>query len=249
MVRKSDSQDDDSTVRHYKADGTLTVTRDDETNEHIIKSRGRDRDDRWTRRVPATRTTVDAGEELWSIPDNWNKHYRVKADHGSNKGIYHIPESETDVLVTMCHKNNHIVDAYHTVEEVGTIAWTAHADVDLDALTDALDYLDNNTDSFADGVQDILEYVRENPRDAVKDAEESAEMYAPECVEGWNGIPASEFDPFYETFRSENEMVTHPEYGPGSDVMAQVHDLLGDFDVLPPSPLVSVTVQSDAPAR
>jgi len=67
MTREHSPQHDDSTVRHYRADGTLTVTRDDETNEHVIESRSRDLGDKWTRRVPATRTTVEPGKHLWSI--------------------------------------------------------------------------------------------------------------------------------------------------------------------------------------
>jgi len=85
MNRKTPPRFDDSTVRHYKADGILTVTRDDETDEHIIKSRGRDPCDQWTRRVPATRTDVDEGEKLWSIPDNWTHSYTLKPEHGHKR--------------------------------------------------------------------------------------------------------------------------------------------------------------------
>lgn len=243
MTRKTDSRDDESPVRHYKADGTLTVTRDDETNEHVMKYRGRDRGDKWTRRVPATRTMVEAGEELWSIPDNWTQDYHLKAEYGPNKGIYQIPETGEFVLVSLCHKNNRLIDAYHTVDKIGDVTWSARADVDQDALDDALVHFDDYSDEFVDEVRGVLEYLRENPQDAVKSAEEDAEMYAPECVEDWNGIPASEFDAFRVTFRSEGGVVTHPEYGAGSEVMAQVRELLSDFDVVPPSPLVSVTVQ------
>jgi hypothetical protein len=79
------------------------VTRDDETNEHVIKPRGRDPDNKWTRRVPATHTDVEEGDKLWSIPDNWTHSYTLKPDHGSQEEIYHIPETGEDVLVSLTH--------------------------------------------------------------------------------------------------------------------------------------------------
>ncbi|WP_246391667.1 hypothetical protein [Halosimplex pelagicum] len=115
----------------------LTVTRDEETNEHVIESRGQDQDDKWTRRVPATRTTVEPGEHLWSIPDNWTKMYRLRVGDGRKKEIYRIPESEDAVLLSLAH-NSTIGDAFHIVEKVGTITWTGHVEVDLDALDAAL---------------------------------------------------------------------------------------------------------------
>jgi hypothetical protein len=108
---------------------------------------------------------------------------------------------------------------------------------------DALDYLANHSDECDDAVREVLQYVDENPRDAVENAEEIAKRHAPEAVEGWNGLPATEFDPFHVTFRSEGGVVEHPEYGSESEVMECVRDILGRFQVVPPSPLVSVTVQ------
>lgn len=242
MTRNIPPEDDDSTVRRYHADGTLTVTRDGETNEHIVKSRGHDRGDKWTRRVPATRTTVEPGEHLWSIPDNWTRMYRLRVGGGRKKEIYRIPESSDAVLVSLA-QNDRITDAFHFVEKVGSITWSARLEVDLDALNDALNCFDEHSEKIDDGVRDVLEYIRENPRDAVADAEKWAEMIAPECVESSTPVPASGFDPFNETFRSRNEMVSHPEYRAGSNVMDEVHDFLGEFSVVPPSPLVSVTVR------
>jgi len=232
-----------STVRHYRADGYLAVTRDNETNEHIIKSRGRDQGDKWTRRVPATRTTVDVDEHIWCIPDNWTEVYKLRSEQSPSKGIYEIPESDDAVLVSLCHQNNRITDAFHTVKKVGSITWTARAEVDQDALSDALTHVNEYSDEFHDRIRDVLQYIRDNPRDAVKEAEESAEMYAPECVEGLPKIPSSEFDPFERMYRYEGGVVQHPEYQYESEVMEQVRDLIDKFDVVPPSPLVSVTVQ------
>jgi hypothetical protein len=243
MTREHPSQHDDSTVRHYSADGTLTVTRDNETNEHVIKSRGRDPGDKWTRRVPATRTDVEEGEKLWSIPDNWTHSYTLKPEHGHKKGIYHIPENGEDVLVSLAHRNNYLVDAWHSVEAIGVKTWTSHAEVDQEALTDAITFVNNHADEFNDEVVDVLQYLRDNPEEAVKDAKDLATIHAPEAVEDWNDIPAGEFDPWRVSFRTDDGVVRHPEYGYYSEVMSIVRELLTRFEVVPPSPLVSVTVE------
>jgi len=245
MTQDIPPQADPSTVRHYSADGTLTVTRDDETDEHVIKSKGRERGDKWTRRVPATRTTVEVGEKIWSIPDNWTRCYRLKTEYNQDKGIYRIAESGDAVLLSLGDKNNRIVDAFHLVKQVGSVTWSARVDVDQDALSDAVSYVDDYSEEFDAAVRDVLQFIRDNPRRAVKDAEEWAEMTASECVVDHGRIPNSEFDPFYETFRSKNEIVSHPDHQPSSKVMADVHELLSDFGVVPPSPLVSVTVRED----
>jgi len=243
MTREHSPQHDDSTVRHYRADGTLTVTRDDETNEHVIESRSRD---------PAINGRVASPQRepqlspvsISEYPDNWTLRYKLKDEHGSDKGIYEIPETGDSVLVALSHQNDRITDAFHLVEKVGCTTWTARAEVDQDALSDALTHVNKYSDEFPDGVCHALEYLREHPREAVADAEEVAEMSAPECV--WrdlNGIPASEFDPFYLALRSKEGVVSHPEFEHESEVMAAVRDLLSKYSVVPPSPLVSVTVR------
>jgi hypothetical protein len=241
-IRNTNPRQDKSIVRQYRADGTLTITRDAETDEHVIKSRGSEPGDTWTRRVPATRTTVEAGEQLWSIPDNWTQHYCLKAEHGTY-GIYHIPESGDDIRVSLSSRHGHLTDAYHVVKTVGVITWTASVPITEDALSDVLEYVSNHPDEFVTGVHEVLQYLRDHPQDAVEEAKTLAKRYAPEAVEEWKTIPTGEFDPFYETFLGDNELVHHPNHEPNGEVMAQVHALLSDFDVVPPSPLVSVTVQ------
>lgn len=243
MTRKIPPHHEDSTVRLHRADGTLIVTRDDEANEHVIKSRGRESRDQWTRRVPETRTVVEPGEHLWCIPGNWTRYYRLKVRSGPDKAIYHIPESGDSILLSLAHEHDHLVDAYHIVEDIGSITWTAHADVDQDALLNAINRVTIDADKYDDGVREVLQYVRDNPRDAVRHAEETAVSRAPGCVENWEGIPASEFDPFQVPFRTDVGVVSHPKYSPESEVMERVRYILRSFKVVPPSPLVSVTVQ------
>jgi len=243
MHRDHSPQHDDSTVRHYRADGTLTVTRDDETNEHVIKSRGHDRGDTWTRRVPEFRTTVEAGEHLWRIPGNWAEYYRLKVRDGPDKGIYHIPESGDSLLLSFSRNNSDIADAYHTVKEVGSITWTARADVDQEALTDALIHVIDDADRYDDAVRHVLQYIRHNPRAAVKDAEEAARSEVSECLEDLKWLPASEFEPFHSTFRSAEGIVNHPDHRSDSNVMSVVNNLLRTFGVVSPAPRLSVTVR------
>jgi len=233
----------DGTARYDYADGTLTVKRDTEANKKLIKARGSDRDDDWTRRVPATRTSVEVGDYLWSIPDNWAQCYPIRVGDTSNERIYHITESGEFVLITLPDENSRLADAHHTVEAVGTLTWTAHADVDQDALGDALNHVDEHSNEYDDAVGDVLEYVRDTPKDAVDETEEVVKIHSLERVEDTEDIVKSEVDPFSAPFRSEDGIVTHPEHRRESEVMLQVHDLLGNFVVVPASPLFSVTVR------
>ncbi|MFC6952864.1 hypothetical protein [Halorubellus litoreus] len=166
----------------------------------------------------------------------------MEVEHGPDKGIYEIPETGDSVLVQLC-QNACITDAFHFVKKVGSTTWTARAEVNQDALSDALTHVNNYSDEFPDGIRDVLEYLRDNPRDAVAEAEEFAEMCAADSVGDVNGIPASEFDPFYESFRAIDGVVSHPEYEQEGEVMEIVRDILSNYGVVPSSPLVSVTVR------
>jgi hypothetical protein len=243
MVRNTQPQGNDSIVRRYIANGTLTVTRDEETNEHVITSNGIDRGDKWERRVPAVRTSVEVGEHLWSTPDNWSQQYRLKRKSGLDKGIYQIPESGDAVLLELGDTRVYLADAFHRVEAIGSVSWSAHASVDQDALSDALTHISESSDGSNEAVRHVLEYVQENPREAVEEAEEAAKTYAPECVGEYEKIPVSEFDPFLVPFRSEGGVVNHPKYHSENAVMCGVRDLINKFGIVPPSPFVSVTVR------
>lgn len=243
MVRNTPPHGDNSIVRRYRADGTLTVIRDNETNEHVIKSNGTDRGDKWEQRVPAIRTSVEVGEHLWSIPDNWSQQYRLKRRSELDKAIYQIPDSGDAVLLKLGDRRVYLADAFHRVEAIGNVSWSAHASVDQDALTNALIHISDYPDEYDDAVCKVLHYLQGNPREAVEEAEEAAKMHAPECIGEYEKIPASEFDPFFVPFRSEGGVVNHPEYHSESTVMRAVRALISKFDIVPPSPLVSVTVR------
>jgi len=242
MIRKTNPRTDASIVRYHRADGTLIVTRDDETNEHIIKSRGRKSRDTWTRRVPEFRTTVELGEHLWRRPGNWATYYRLRSRDRPDRTIYHIPESGQSLLLSLADEHAPIAEAYHTVEAIGTITHTARVDVDQVALRDALSSV-RRSDEYGNGVREVLCYLRDNPRDAVRDAEKEASSVMVQNVKNCRALPGSEFDPFQVPFLDLNRMVSHPDYEPDSKVMRDVHDLLARNNVVPPSPLVSVTVR------
>ena len=233
----------DGIARYDYADGTLTVKRETEANKKLIEARGSDRDGDWTRRVPATRTSVEVGDHLWSIPDNWRQCYHRTIGDTTNDRIYHITESGEFVLTTLPDEDSYLVEAHHTVETIGSITWTARADIDQDALGDALDHVEEHSEEFDDAVRDVLEYARDNPIDATDETEEVVKIHKLEHLENTRQIVESAFGSFNGPFRSEDGIVTHPEHERESEVIVQVHDLLNDFAVVPESPHIFVTVR------
>jgi len=113
---------------------------------HRIRSR--DPGDKWTRRVPATRTTVEPGKHLWSILDNWTLRYKLKDEHGSDKGIYEIPETGDSVLVALSPSER----SHHRCVPSRGKSWVYNVDcsreVDQDALSDALTHVNKYSDEF-----------------------------------------------------------------------------------------------------
>lgn len=107
-------------LRYYSADGVLYAYHDETADEHVIVSKGDEPRTRWTDRVPAERTRVVPGEQLWTIPDNWEQRvYSKRDDHG--KGLYYIPETDVWVRVSI-PTNNWLVDAWFGVQAVGDLA-------------------------------------------------------------------------------------------------------------------------------
>jgi len=114
---RGDVQFSDDRVRHYSADGYLYAYR--EGNEHVVVSRGRDRGDNWTKRVPAERRRVVPGQKLWTVPDNWEHRATSKRDTIAY-GLYRIPE--TGHWVKLSHStNDHLVDCWYQVKAVGDL--------------------------------------------------------------------------------------------------------------------------------
>ena len=148
----------DDIVRHYQADGDLYAYRVDD--EHVVVSRGRDRRDRWTIRVPSDRESVVVGERLWTIPDNW----RLLATVGEVgvDGLYYryygIPESEVDVKVAYGTRD-HVCDCWYSVTAVGEVELGITSEVDTEALAGPVhDYPD-----LTDDARTALERIANQP--------------------------------------------------------------------------------------
>jgi len=121
-------------------DGSLVAYRDGD--EHMVISRGDEPRTRWTKRVPAERTDVESGDQLWTIPDNWTKVIHESHDH-ITYGIYEIGGTDSVVKLSV-PTNNHLVDKWFGVKQVGS-GLTADAEGalgtadDVRALADSLE--------------------------------------------------------------------------------------------------------------
>lgn len=124
----------DKYIRHYEADGELRAERD--SDQHIIVADGDDHDSQWKKRVPAQRTSITEGEKLWTIPDNWELQVKVSWNTLDKEGVYHIPETNVDVLVSM--PTGRLNEAYYCVEKVGKTTVDFDDEFNLDALTSYL---------------------------------------------------------------------------------------------------------------
>jgi len=102
-------------VRRYSADGTLYAYEDGD--ERVVVSRGNEPTTRWTDREPATRTEVAAGDQFWTVPENWNLVAKESQDSIAY-GIYEVEESGAMVKLSI-PTNNWLVDAWYGVKEVG----------------------------------------------------------------------------------------------------------------------------------
>lgn len=154
-VRHSDDE-----VRRYSADGHLYAYR--EGDAHVVVSRGNEPRTRWTKRVPAERAAVVAGEHLWTVPENWEHRVNITGAAESRYAIYHIPETDVDVLVTVPNKN--LVDAWHGVKRVGTLSVTYDNDEiawdELEALIETV----RDTEEVSDDVADALQKLHRDQR-------------------------------------------------------------------------------------
>ncbi|WP_135306345.1 hypothetical protein [Haloarcula amylovorans] len=132
---KRDLGQSDELVREYSADGNLYAYRED--GEHVVVSRGNEPATRWTKRTPAERTAVVPGQQLWTIPDNWDERARIKGNAEERYAIYSIPETGVDVLLQVAHKN-HLVDAWHSIQSIGQLSVTYADSCDWDELADVI---------------------------------------------------------------------------------------------------------------
>jgi hypothetical protein len=114
----SEARAADVVVREYDADGALYAYRDGD--EHVVVSRGREPSTRWVKRCPAERETVELGEALWTVPDNWERLMAVQQHQDCRFCIFEIPESGVDVTIVVPLKSS-VADADYNVEAVGEL--------------------------------------------------------------------------------------------------------------------------------
>lgn len=172
-VRHSDDE-----VRRYSADGHLYAYHED--GEHVIVSRGDEPQTRWTKRVPAERNAVLAGERLWTIPENWEHRVEIKGAAEARYAVYHISETGVDVLVTVPNKV-HLVDAWYGVKCVGDLTVTYDGEIAWDMLETLVENA-SNVEEVSDDAVKALETLHRRRRGFERKFAQSVDMYAKEAL-------------------------------------------------------------------
>jgi len=237
-------------VREYDADGTLYVYR--EGDEHVIVSRGRDPSNQWVDRKPATRTAVIPGEQLWSIPSNWEKRVTISGTGNARYAIYRIPEPEIDVLVTVPRKNR-LVDAWYNVKRVGAMTVTYADEIKWGRLKDHLDRIESDEDNWdvEDDAIEALQQLYRQRRSFEDTFAECVNMHAYDAVfenhnrmrHGPLSINEWLVEPWGDTFGIER--LLQDFLGVDSDLAKRVDRELSNTSqyVIPSYPLVRVDVE------
>lgn len=242
QIRDStDVRHSDDKIRYYSADGSLYAYRDGD--EHIVVSRGDEPRTRWTDRVPAERDAVIAGEQLWTIPDNWEHRVKIKGAAEARYAIYHIPETDVDVLVTVPHKN-HLVDAWYGVKRVGKLTVTYDDEIDWDGLEETIETV-RDIDEVSDDVVDALETLHRRRRIFESEFAEGVDMYAedalfkrahePVSVKEWTA------DPWGDIFGIDH--LVQDFLALGNETIDAVLRELSESNAIPSYPTVRVDVQ------
>lgn len=150
----------DDAVRYVNnPDGTLYAYRED--GKHVVVSRGNEPNTRWTKRVSAERTAVAPGEQLWTIPDNWQKRVTIDGDWDGAYAIYKIPEERVHVLVTI-PKNCHLVDKWYGVKRVGDVSVTFDDSLATEGIERAIEATED-IDEVPEATREELERLRDRP--------------------------------------------------------------------------------------
>lgn len=196
-----DLKDTRDAVRDYSADGSLYAYRDGD--DHVVVSKGWDRGDRWTKRVPAERTTVDVGDHLWTIPENWTRRLSISGAGVRKYAIYHIPETDCDVRVSVPNKV-HLCDAWYGVKDVGTVVVEWDDELDRDALRQLrADYADR--DVVDSDVLSVLDQIDQQWEWFEKKYREVAEEIGWEVF--WDGLDS--LDGFTRKMRRDHIKIEH----------------------------------------
>jgi hypothetical protein len=240
----SEARARDVVVREYVADGALYAYRDGE--EHVVVSRGREPPTRWTKRVPAERTEVESGEQLWSIPDNWEQRLVVKPVDYLGYAVYRIPETDVDVKVSMPIKDR-LVDAWYKVEAVGELTARYADECDWDRLDDVISEVRALNDWEQD-VVDALEYVAANTDRVEAEVEAEVNRWALEVILDSRHVPS--FDgwvvkPWREGWHSDHSELLQDvlaDHGVSAPAREEASRVVVEENVLPLWPTVRLSV-------
>lgn len=240
-VRHSDDE-----VRHYSADGTLYAYRED--GEHVVVSQGKEPATKWTKRVPARRTAVAPGEQLWTIPDNWQHYCNIRDTDVSTYAVYHIPGPDVEVLVSAPTKT-HLVDAWYGVKRVGELTATYDDEIDWDELREFVDEFEDR-DEVDEEVLDALRSLYRRSTSVENDFEQAVNEFALESLERTYGLDDHAntledwtVDPWGEhAFQSDDIVRDHLTHH--GDVDDEVLEELSRLSVIPRYPRVRVDVES-----
>lgn len=234
------SRDD---VRDYSADGHLYAYREDD--DHIVVSRGNKPRTRWTKRVPAERDAVLVGENIWTIPENWQHRLNIKGTAEARYRVYHIPETGVDVLVSVPYKNQ-LIDAWYNIRRVGTLSVTYDDEFAWDELGATINYL-NDSDEVSDDVVEALETLYHHPLSFERKYGEEVNTYAkdalldpahePVTVEQWTT------DPWVDRFQVDSLVQDFLDID--DETRDAVVDKLSESNALPSYPTVRVDVEDD----
>ena len=248
--RKSyrEAKNDNSLERSYQADGNIYVYRDGD--EHVIVSNGRDVSDKWTRRVPAERTHVAPGEQLWSIPSNWEQTYRIDGGDLHAWHVFRIPETGVEVEVSIPLKD-HLVDAWYRVSAVGESVVEFASELDHEAARQTLDQADESGEYDDLVINGLRELVEKDYRwdSFVQAFEESINDWGPEALDPRRGrAPMVSIDgsnPWGDHYQIDDLLddAIGASVDTDWDVLREVEQLLHERAV-PVSPAVTVSIDT-----
>jgi hypothetical protein len=235
-VRHSDDE-----VRRYLADGHLYAYR--EGDEHVVVSRGNEPRTRWTKRVPAERDAVLTGEHLWTIPENWEHRVNIKGAAEARYAVYHIPETDVDVLVTVPNKN-HLVDAWYGVKRVGTLTVKYDDEIAWDELEETIETV-RDIEEVSDDVVQALETLHRRRRSFERKFAEGVDMHAEEALfeRSHEPVPVQEWtaDPWGDIFHVDHLVQDFLDLD--NETRDAVLRELSEANVIPHYPTVRVDVE------
>lgn len=240
-------------VRYFSADGALAAYRDGD--EHVIVSNGQEPRDKWTKRVPAERETVEKHERLWTIPSNWNARAVINAGGMAKYRIYSIPETGFDVLVLTPHKCR-LVDAYYSVSKIGEMTVTYADSVNTDPLNNIIDN-SKEIEEVPDIEVNKLKKFKQNCDEFERKLESVVNEFAKQAIFGDRfvhepvGFDGWTTDPWKDTFEIEYIMgdVIDVDVPENRELCSKIiRTLQYESDVIPAYPKVEIDVEEKSEA-